>query len=147
MAVRVAFYFLADKSCATYIRVWSKIVELVKRAPALVLLDFESANIKAVRDVLSDTTLGGCYFHFTQANYRKIVALGFRQTYMQDEGFRHRFKSLMTMGFLHVSHVAEVFHALVTPWPDEEPPIVDYFEFSWLGWYGEKNVFSTPFRS
>ena len=49
--------------------------------PESALLDFELANIKALKEEFNGITLWGCLFHLSQNSYRKIVEIGYKVTY------------------------------------------------------------------
>ncbi|XP_067667517.1 uncharacterized protein [Haliotis asinina] len=46
--------------------------------------DFEIAAINAIETVFPNCNIRGCYFHFTQALWRKVQTLGFNEAYQQD---------------------------------------------------------------
>ena len=58
-------------------------------APRTVICDFEMALITALRTELPDTNVRGCYFHFCQALWRKIQALGLATAYKQSENCKN----------------------------------------------------------
>ena len=56
------------------------LLQVVKRLapgfnPNSVMLDFEMANIQAIKDVCPDTHLRGCFFHFGQVKYDNYLYL------------------------------------------------------------------------
>ncbi|KAL3678244.1 hypothetical protein R1sor_021200 [Riccia sorocarpa] len=54
-------------------------------SPQLILSDFESGLIPTVRAEFLDVHHQGCYFHFTQAIWRKVQELGLARHYMEDQ--------------------------------------------------------------
>lgn len=42
------------------------------------MMDFELASMNAVREVLPDSSIVGCLFHWAQAVWRKVAGLGLR---------------------------------------------------------------------
>ncbi len=55
--------------------------------PHTVCIDFESAMIAAVQEVLNNARIRGCLFHFSQALWRKIQDLGLTICYKEDQAF------------------------------------------------------------
>ena len=48
-------------------------------------IDFEVACIKGFKEIFPDAQVKCCFFQLAQAHLRKIVDLGLRQIYMEDE--------------------------------------------------------------
>ena len=44
-------------------------------------IDFEAGMLKAIERVFPDSEVKGCLFHFTQAVWRKVQAVGLSQAY------------------------------------------------------------------
>ena len=67
-----------DKRQEMYIQHF--LVELESRyrppLPSSIMIDFEMAGIKSVGDNFPDTKIKGCFFHFSQAIYRRILEYG-----------------------------------------------------------------------
>ena len=51
------------------------------------MCDFEKAAINAVMRTYPDTCVSGCLFHFCQSSYRKMVSLGYKNQYHNDNTF------------------------------------------------------------
>ena len=67
--------------------------------PSIITSDFESGLISAVRDEFPNARHQGCYFHFTQAIWRKVQKLGLSTLYIEDEDIRMPVRQLMAFGF------------------------------------------------
>lgn len=62
-----------------YLAIWRKIIELVPELSEhdiTILGDFELAPHSAIRELLPNEILRGCWFHFIQALFRKWIKLG-----------------------------------------------------------------------
>ena len=61
-----------------YFQVLNCILEALPESASFttVVADYEAGLWRAVQDVLPDTRIQGCVFHWTQAVWRKIQALG-----------------------------------------------------------------------
>ena len=62
--------------------------------------DFEAATWLSLRVVLPNVELKGCLFHFTQAVFRKIQALGLQRAYNVDAGTLALCKNFMALPLL-----------------------------------------------
>ena len=75
--VAVVFVLMPSRRESDNRAVLSKIKDLTTSlAVKTFVLDFEAATWAALRSVFADVHLHGCNFHFTQAIWRKIQALG-----------------------------------------------------------------------
>lgn len=78
--VFAGFWVLVEaKTTALYVAIWRKILELVpqmSRDGISIMGDFEAAPQSAIREVLPNPLLRGCWFHFIQALLRMWKSLG-----------------------------------------------------------------------
>lgn len=82
----LVFCLLPDQLSATYELMLQIIMQECIRMnlvfqPKTVLLDFEQATHSAVRKCIPTAAILGCRFHFAQAVFRKIAALGLKTIY------------------------------------------------------------------
>ena len=75
--VTVAFVLMSGKSTADYEAVFEKLKEKCPNNKVnTIVADFEAATWAGAKNVFGDQIqMKGCYFHFTQAIWRKIVKL------------------------------------------------------------------------
>ena len=96
--------------------------------PLTVLCDFELAVIRSVNEVLGgDINIQACFYHFTQATWRKIKELGLVQRYKTDEDFKMFCAKLDGLAFLPIDDVVEGFDQLRANVPEGAEPLVQYF--------------------
>ncbi len=55
--------------------------------PRSINVDFELANILAIRNHYPNSSIHGCYFHFCQAIYRKVQELGLASSFCPNTVF------------------------------------------------------------
>ncbi|CAF4419126.1 unnamed protein product, partial [Rotaria magnacalcarata] len=65
--------------------------------PARVMSDYEASIITAVANEFPQAIHSGCFFHFTQAIYRRIQSLGLITSYSQDSDIRICCRKLMAL--------------------------------------------------
>ena len=115
VTVPVVYAFLQRKTQATYEELLDAIVNHCQQLnlepdPAYVITDFEISVIQAIPAVLGDAVeSGGCFYHLTQATWRKIQELGLVIHYRDDEEFHHFCGILDGLAFLPLDDVVEGF--------------------------------------
>ncbi|CAF4263778.1 unnamed protein product, partial [Rotaria socialis] len=102
ICVPCVFGFLVNKKAATYKQIFSelKIAALRQKtvfSPSVIMTDFESGSISAVKDEFPTAQHLGCYFHFSQAIFRHIQFLGLQRQYTIDETLRVLCRKLMAL--------------------------------------------------
>ncbi|KAF7637780.1 MULE domain-containing protein [Meloidogyne graminicola] len=123
----------------------SKIDEINARArPKMINIDFEKGEEQAFRELIPSAMLHGCYFHYKQAIWRKIQALGWQAKYQDEaeEGFRNQLKMFAALTFVDEAHVRDWFRQLAHIFldvygnADADSPFVAfivYMERTWIG--------------
>ena len=74
-------------------------------APTNLMVDFEIAVLNAIDTSFPGTNNKGCFFHFSQAIFRKIQSLGLQNRYKDDENFAHKVRMLAALAFVPLSDV------------------------------------------
>ena len=106
--VPVLYSLMSGKSTEDY----KVILEHISQSNALkiqsVVMDFENATWNAFRDIFPEADRKGCHFHWTQALWRKVQALGLAVAYntnAQVHKFIHRLMCLPLLppGHMHTS--------------------------------------------
>lgn len=127
------FALLPNKKEETY----QKLFEWLKQdqpdcSPASMMLDFELASRNAFLKVFPSSVVNSCLFHLGQANYRKLVDLGYKKQYHQDSEFSIAIRCFTALSFLPPDDVIDGFELL-----SENNTIPDtfiaYFEANYIG--------------
>ena len=97
---------------------------------------FEDAVLRAVT-VVFDRHINhqGCFYHLTQASWRKIQQLGLVPLYNNDDDFRVFCGMMDGLAFLPVPDLTNGIHLLRTPCPDDPPEaaeLLDYFDSTYI---------------
>ena len=66
--------------------------------------DFEQAAFGSVKQLFPHASVECCFFHFAQANWRKVVELGLRDAYMTDFDFSLQVRQLTALAFVPPEH-------------------------------------------
>ena len=117
-----------------------------KEIPSLrrIMADFEIALWQAIRRLRreevfsSDLCIKGCYFHFTQAIYRKVMQFDLKKAYFLRDGSLVRLiiKWLMALVLLPASEMETTFYALVEKINETNngklKNLYNYYETNWI---------------
>ena len=132
-AVTTVYALVQNKSQDTYDEMFRAIMNYCEVVglfpdPLTVLCDFELADIRSVNDVLGgDVNIQACFYHFTQATWRKIQELGLVQRYRADDDFKMFCAKLDGLAFLPIDDVTAGFELLRANTPEGAEPLVQYF--------------------
>ena len=96
------------------------------------MMDFEMACINSVGDNFPDTEIKGCFFHFSQAIYRKILEFDYAVQYREDKDFNLAIRLLAALAFAPPLHVEAWYKQILVTChiPDD---IKNYFEDTFVG--------------
>lgn len=77
--------------------------------PKVILTDFETAAIKAVKTVFPETAQKGCFFHLTQNIWKHVQSAGLSQIYGQNSDFANRIRHLAALAYLSPEEIPPAF--------------------------------------
>lgn len=101
--------------------------------PRTIMVDFEQAVISAIGATLdNDVQVRGCFYHLTQATWRKIQELGLVPQYRDDEDFKLFCGQLDALAFLPTEDIPEGIMYLRGNTPPDAEPLVDYFDQTYV---------------
>jgi hypothetical protein len=101
-------------------------------APTTIVSDFESALAGAVSQQWPNALHHGCYFHFTQAVWRKVQEHGITALYNNNDEARNCVRKLLAMAFLPIPIIRNNFQLLSNASPQALQPLFEYFNAQWL---------------
>ena len=140
--VPFVYVMLADKGADTYYRV----INIIRDAfavlgcvfdPEIIISDFESGFIEAVRKQFPRTNHKGCHFHYSQALWRKVQELGLVTSYRDNEEIASLVKSCIALAFVPELEVISELNRIVNLLSPMNLVLLDnfldYFHATWLG--------------
>lgn len=106
----LVYVLCCDKSTATYRRIFEEIVFLEPAFnPPTIVVDFELATIKAIKQVFPNANIQGCNFHFKKNIIHNLGQNGLKSRYENDVVFAHEVRMLMALGFIPPGQVVQAF--------------------------------------
>lgn len=75
-------------------------------------MDFEVAMWQACSSVFPSSRLHGCFFHFSQALWRKVQEIGLASEYNNDPTIKRLLRHLFGLPFLPIGHIPRAFRLL-----------------------------------
>ncbi|XP_041372748.1 uncharacterized protein LOC121386019 [Gigantopelta aegis] len=137
-SVSCVYALLSDKSEATYQELLTTVIDHCEELghqpdPTSIITDFEKAAINAVSITLGDHVhTQGCFYHLTQATWRKIQNLGLTTLFRSNKDVRHFVGMLDGLAFLPLDDVPEGMLYLRDNIPAGVEPLVDYFDQTYV---------------
>ncbi|XP_041377271.1 uncharacterized protein LOC121389688 [Gigantopelta aegis] len=136
----LVFALLPDKQRITYIRLFSLLKNEVQQllnqplAPSKVQTDFEMAAIQAVETEFPQAEVKGCFFHFTQAIWRKTQELGLAVLYKEDPAVQTWIRRAAGLPLLSIAQVQDAWLEAMNDGPDvpQAEAFNDYVVLTWV---------------
>lgn len=98
--------------------------------PLFIHVDFERAIITAIKHVLGEhVNIQGCFYHLTQATYRKVQGLGLQLMFREIEEFCGKMDRL---AFLPIDDVKKGMTYLRTIVSSDAEELLDYFDKTYV---------------
>ena len=83
-----------------------------QQRPLNIIIDFEKAEIAAIRELLPNTQIHGCWFHFRRAVWSKMQVLGLKQRYIDEDDYKKHLKKFSSLAFCRIADVINRYEAL-----------------------------------
>ncbi|XP_067945425.1 uncharacterized protein [Watersipora subatra] len=96
------------------------------------MIDFENAIKNALHTVFPDTTIQGCFYHLSQAIYRKVQNEDLQVQYQNDVDINMCIRSMAALAFVPVNDIVESFETFSDNIPEVAQPVVDCFEDTYI---------------
>ncbi|XP_078518886.1 uncharacterized protein LOC144784070 [Lissotriton helveticus] len=139
--IPLVYSLLPDKTSATYTEFLAVIKSITKQSPRKIIMDFELSMINVITKMYTDTQIQGCFFHFSQAFWRKLQKTPLVTEYSTDSKLQVELKKLTALCFVPPESVDEYYTAITESDyyltnEDKLAPILNYMEDTWIGHLG-----------
>lgn len=101
--------------------------------PQIILTGYELPTINALRSTWPNVTVEGCFYHLSQAIYRKVQSEGLAGLYASDGDFPVYIKMIAALAFIPPANAVSAFEDLQEILPPVAEPICNYFEDNYIG--------------
>ena len=147
LVIPVCYIFMTRRRKIDYINVFTTLANIIQnlllKSPdvKVIMCDFERAFWSAWRHLFEqqiyvNVRLRGCYFHFTQAVFRKLMCFGLKGRYFNDVGTKHFCKKLMALPLLPEKDIVTEFGKLQVQTDnlkiEKLSKLVDYMKKNWI---------------
>lgn len=108
----IIYCFLNRKTVETYTSMFARIRSTLLQHsiifnPHTIQIDYEYAAYNAIRAEFPATTIKGCFFHFGQAIWRKLVDIGLKTFFNQDSNFRESVQMITSLALIPLDDIDE----------------------------------------
>lgn len=136
-----AFYILLrNKKEISYMNAFSYIKENSRVNPKILITDFEIALFSSVKEQFPNANHYFCLFHYSQAIFRRLSTLGFRNKYKNDSVFSKLIKKIFNLPFLPTYRKTDAFENIEKLLLETgEQNIVDFLEYYKKTFFGIKD--------
>lgn len=129
--VPLVYMLLPKKNERTYESAFSALEEIAEKyqcelEPEHILLDFEIAEINAVKRFFPGTNLHGCFFHLNQSFFRKLTHLKLKSIYSKDFTIQLAYKKVVALAFLPSQEIPNAFQELQKTIPE---PLCNFLNY------------------
>lgn len=109
---------LPSKSEASYQLMWDTVLQKLNMdgssyQPQRVVVDFEAAVIKCLRNRLPGVSVVGCSFHFRNAIWKKLQDLGLAAFFNQDLDFQEWIRMIYSLSFVPLDKVVQYYDSVI----------------------------------
>ena len=87
-------------------------------APRVIQTDFEVAAIQAAQEVYPDANIRGCFFHYSQAVWRKVAEKGLAVEYRTNPDLQRHVRRAAALPLLPLNQVQDVWVDVLNNSPD-----------------------------
>ena len=132
------YAFLPGKTQGICVDFFQAIVDACERLgfnvnPENIVCDFEKSVINAAKLVLGQhINIHGCFYHLTQASWRKIQSLGLADLYKTNNDIKQFCGKIDGLAFLPVEQVPEGMQHLQQQCPPELKDFLEYFNQTYM---------------
>lgn len=100
--------------------------------PSVILTDFESAQINALKHAFPEARQQGCFFHLIKNFWKRIQKLGLTKQYSKCVKMQIAFRQTEALAFLQPKNVAKALDAIRVSAPQSMTGFFDYVEKNYV---------------
>ena len=105
----VVYAFLPAKNASVFERLFTFLLSKVQRGPQKIVLDFELAAINTIEELIPDTAVEGCLFHWKKAIFSQVQKKGLLRLYNQDENMQSALQLIYSLAYVPAEQIVDVY--------------------------------------
>ncbi|XP_048258592.1 uncharacterized protein LOC125384153 [Haliotis rufescens] len=143
---QLIFCLLPNRQRSTYVRLLQKLKETVLQItgaplqPQVIQTDFEVAVMRDVEEELPGTDIRGCFFHYTQAVWKKVQHLEMVNQYRDNPDIHDHVRRAAALPLLPVNMVQQSWLDAMEDAPDT-PQITSFKDYMVNTWVDDYAMF------
>ena len=111
-----------NKQQATYVTLLRELCRLdPELSPRSITIDSEKASRNGLQEIFPDATIQGCFYHLSEAIYRKIQSIALQQEYQTNVDLSLKIRMLAALAFVPVEDIVASFEHLADSMPEAQP--------------------------
>ncbi|KAG0439055.1 hypothetical protein DMUE_2699 [Dictyocoela muelleri] len=118
--IPLVYCLCGSKSANMYSKIFSVICERSNIQPESIICDFEVGLSKAISQKFPTANIYGCYFHFSQIMWRRVIKDGNVCFYKENYNFRKIFHYLLFLAYVPIEKVKCEFYKLKELFSNQE---------------------------
>lgn len=99
-----------------------------------IMIDFECAAFKSLRFHFPDATIRGCYIHFDQAIWRKVMSLGLKNMFTVSKQFKTTVTYISALSLIPIHKIFEVWDIIINFVPRGNIQIDQFLDYVYRTW-------------
>lgn len=112
--------------------------------PDFISVDYEKAEINAIRQSFPNAAIGGCFFHLVRNLKKKISEEGLLSQYNNDAVFALFVREIAAIAFVPIDKIDDALASLEADLPPELLPVLNWFETYYIGAPNRRGIRKTP---
>lgn len=141
----VLYALLPDKTEETYVRLFNAVIKIWPQFnPDWISIDFERAEINAIRQVFPNASIRCCFFHLVKNMKKKLSEEGLIPKYNSNADFALQARQITAIAFIPPNKIEEALETLEEDLPIELLPILNWFEDNYIGRPNRRGIRKTP---
>ena len=129
------FALMRNRRQGLYTSIFEKVRE-VAGSPNRIMADFEMPMRRAMAETWGETSINGCFFHFSQAIIRKVRRTGLAEIYRNNIPFRKTIRQLVMSAFLRPNDIRQSLIGIREAASEAAIPIINYYQRFWIDTVG-----------
>lgn len=147
----MVYIVACDKKTETYEEIFNELLKLKPEfKPKHITIDFEQAAIKALNNCFPESSIHGCYFHFSQNLWKHVQQVGLKTKYSEDPDFALNIRLILSLPFIPIEDIEAAFQEIAnsdffmeneaSEYNDSIQNFLNYVESTYIGRFDRRGI-------